>query len=549
MADSLKIAAAQLNPSMGDLAGNATAMLRARAAAAEADIIVTPELSLIGYPPEDLVLKPALHAACMGQLDRMAAETAGGGPALLVGTTWATERGLHNGYALLSEGRIAGVTLKHDLPNYGVFDEKRVFVGGPLPEPVEFRGVRLGLPICEDMWTPGVCGHLKDRGAELLLVPNGSPYELAKEERRLALAQARAAETHLPLLYVNRCGGQDELVFDGGSFAVNPDGALMARLPDWDEAVVTLDWSLGGGFAPATKQMPDTYEEEIYHAMLVGLRDYVGRNRFPGVVLGLSGGIDSALSAAVAVDALGADRVWCVMLPSRFTSRESLDDAALCAQLLGVRLDNIPIEPAVTAMEMMLAGAFAGHPRGLAEENAQSRLRMVTLMGLSNKFGHMLLTTGNKSEMSVGYATIYGDMAGGYNVLKDAYKTTVFRLSRWRNAQRPRLGLGPNGMVMPERVITKPPTAELRENQRDDDSLPPYDVLDPILEGLVEEELAAADIVARGVADLETVKRIERLLYVAEYKRRQAPPGVKIGPRNFGRDRRYPITNAFRTGA
>ncbi|MGL6043265.1 MAG: NAD+ synthase [Sandaracinobacteroides sp.] len=549
MAALLNIVAAQLNPSMGDLAGNATAILRARAQADGADLVVTPELSLIGYPPEDLVLKPALHAACMVQLDRMAAATADAGPGLLVGTTWASERGLHNGYALLEGGRIAGVSLKHDLPNYGVFDEKRVFAPGPLPQPIDFRGVRLGLPVCEDMWTPEVCAHLKAQGAELLIVPNGSPYELGKEERRLELARARASETGLALLYVNRSGGQDEIVFDGGSFAVNPDGEQAVRLPDWDEALVPLTWAAGTGFAPGTKQMPDSYEEEIYHAMLVGLRDYVGRNRFPGVVLGLSGGIDSALSAAVAVDALGADRVWCVMLPSRFTSRESLDDAALCAQLLGVRLDNIPIESGVAAMEMMLAGAFAGHPRGLAEENAQSRLRMVTLMGLSNKFGHMLLTTGNKSEMSVGYATIYGDMAGGYNVLKDAYKTTVFRLSRWRNAQRPRLGLGPNGAVMPERVITKPPTAELRENQRDDDSLPPYDVLDPILEGLVEEELAAADIVARGIADLETVKRIERLLYVAEYKRRQAPPGVKIGPRNFGRDRRYPITNAFRTGA
>lgn len=547
MGTKLNIAAAQLNPSMGDLAGNATAILRARAATA-ADLIVTPELSLIGYPPEDLVLKPALNAACMVELERMAAATADGGPAILAGTTWATDKGLHNGYALLEGGRIAGVTLKHDLPNYGVFDEKRVFVPGPPPEPIEFRGVRLGLPICEDMWTPGVSAHLKQRGADLLLVPNGSPYELGKEERRLELARARAAETGLSLLYVNRTGGQDELVFDGGSFALNPDGEQVARLPDWDESVVPLVWQKGAGFAQATRHMPDSYEEEIYHAMLVGLRDYVGRNRFPGVVLGLSGGIDSALAAAVAVDALGADKVWCVMLPSRFTGRESLDDAAMCARLLGVRLDNIPIEPAVTAMEMMLAGQFAGTPRDTAEENAQSRLRMVALMGLSNKFGHMLLTTGNKSELSVGYATIYGDMAGGYNVLKDAYKTTVFRLSRWRNRQRPRLGLGPEGAVMPERVITKPPTAELRENQRDDDSLPPYDVLDPILHALVEEELATADIVARGVADLETVKRIERLLYIAEYKRRQAPPGVKIGPRNFGRDRRYPITNAFRTG-
>jgi NAD+ synthase len=546
MADKLRIAAHQLNPCMGDLAGNATAMLRARATASEADLIVTPELSLIGYPPEDLVLKPALVAAAAAQLARMAEATSDGGPAILVGTTHVTERGLHNGYVLLDGGKVAGVTLKHDLPNYGVFDEKRVFAPGPLPEPIEFRGVALGLPVCEDMWTPGVCGHLKARGAELLLVPNGSPYELGKEDRRLALAQARAAETGLSLLYVNRSGGQDELVFDGGSFAVNADGIQTARLPDWDEALVTLEWQRETGFLPGTRQLPDTYEEEIYHAMLVGLRDYVRRNRFPGVVLGLSGGIDSALSAAVAVDALGADRVWCVMLPSRFTSRESLDDATLCARMLGVKLDNIPIEAGVTAIEMMLAGAFAGQPRGLAEENAQSRLRMVTLMGLSNKFGHMLLTTGNKSEMSVGYATLYGDMAGGYNVLKDVYKTTVFRLSRWRNMSRPRLGLGPDGPVMPERVITKPPTAELRENQRDDDSLPPYDVLDPILEGLVEEELAAADIASQGY-DLETVQRIEKLLYIAEYKRRQAPPGVKIGPRNFGRDRRYPITNAFRT--
>ncbi len=547
MADRLRISAAQLNPSMGDLAGNATAILRARSASADADLLVTPELSLLGYPPEDLVLKPALHAAAMAELDRLAQASADGGPAMLVGTTWATDSGLHNGHVLLDQGRIAGVALKTDLPNYGVFDEKRVFVPGPPAEPLNFRGVRLGIPICEDMWRPEVSARLKEQGADLLIVPNGSPFELGKEGRRLELARRRVAETGLPLLYVNRTGGQDELVFDGGSFALHADGRMAARLPDWDEAVVPVEWSRSSGFVETTVAPADSYEEEIYHAMLVGLRDYVGRNRFPGVVLGLSGGIDSALAAAVAVDALGADKVWCVMLPSRFTSRESLDDAAGCARMLGVRLDNIPIEPAVGAIEMMLAGQFAGTPTGLAEENAQSRLRMVALMGLSNKFGHMLLTTGNKSELSVGYATIYGDMAGGYNVLKDAYKTTVFRLSRWRNIVRPRLGLGSDGPVMPERVITKPPTAELRENQRDDDSLPPYDVLDPILHGLVEEELSATEIAARGIADVETVRRIERLLYIAEYKRRQAPPGVKIGPRTFGRDRRYPITNAFRT--
>ena len=547
MADMLKIAAAQLNPSMGDLAGNATAMLRARASAPDADLIVTPELSIIGYPPEDLVLKPALHAAAMVQLERMAAATTDGGPAMLVGTTWATDAGLHNGYALLDGGRIAGVTLKYDLPNYGVFDEKRVFRPGPLPEPIEFRGVKLGLPICEDMWTPTVSDHLKARGADLLIVPNGSPYELGKEERRLALAQDRARETGLPLLYVNRSGGQDEIVFDGGSFAVNPDGARMARLPDWDEAVVTLAWHRTGGFAAATQQLPDSYEEEIYHAMLVGLRDYVGRNRFPGVVLGLSGGIDSALSAAVAVDALGADKVWCVMLPSRFTGRESLDDAALCARLLGVRLDNIPIEPAVAAMEMMLAGQFAGRPRDTSEENAQSRLRMVTLMGLSNTFGHMWLTTGNKSELSVGYATIYGDMAGGYNPIKDLYKTRVFETCRWRNANHRDWMMGPAGEVIPPQIISKPPSAELRPDQKDSDSLPPYEVLDAILEGLVEKDLSLGDLVAQGF-DRETVKKVEKLLFGSEWKRYQAAPGPRISTKAFWLDRRYPLVNRWRDG-
>jgi len=546
MSRTLRIAVAQLTQAMGDLAGNADAILAARARAGDADLLLTPELSLIGYPPEDLVLKPALVAAAEVQLQRLAAATATPGPAMLVGTTQRSEAGLHNAVVLLEEGRVAAVRLKHDLPNYGVFDEKRVFAAGPLPLPIPFRGVMLGVPVCEDMWTPAVCAHLAAQGADVLLVPNGSPYELGKEERRLALARARAAETGLALLYANRTGGQDELVFDGGSFAVNPDGAVMARLPDWDEAVTLLDWSRASGFAAGEQHVPDQHDEEIYHAMLVGLRDYVNRNRFPGVVLGLSGGIDSALSAAVAVDALGAERVWCVMLPSRFTSGDSLEDAAECARLLGTRLDTVTIAPAMAAFDTMLEPLFAGRPRDLTEENAQSRIRMLSLMGLSNKFGHMLLTTGNKSEMSVGYATIYGDMAGGYSVLKDLYKTTVFELCRWRNGHKPRLGLGPDGPVMPERVITKPPTAELRDNQRDDDSLPPYEVLDPILHGLVEEELSVAQVAARGF-DVETVARIERLLYVAEYKRRQAPPGVKIGHRNFGRDRRYPITNAFRT--
>lgn len=549
MTDRLQIAFAQLNQTMGDLRGNADAMLAARAKQPEADLVVTCELSLIGYPPEDLVLKPSLVRAAEAELQRMAEATADGGPAMLVGSVLAEDGKLHNAMALLDGGKIAAWTRKHELPNYGVFDEKRVFAPGPLPGPLAFRGVRLGVPICEDIWFPDVCECLAETGAEILLVPNGSPYELDKDDKRLSLAAMRVAETGLPLAYLNRVGGQDEIVFDGASFVMNADRRIAVQFPDWEERVTLTIWvrtAQGWVCEEGHKHRLDPYPEDIYHAMQIGLADYVNRNRFPGVVLGLSGGIDSALSAAVAVDALGADRVWCVMMPSRFTSKDSLDDAAECARMLGCRLDTIPIEPAVEAFNAMLAPVFEGKARDITEENIQSRIRGLTLMALSNKFGHMLLTTGNKSEMSVGYATIYGDMAGGYSVLKDAYKTTVFALSRWRNANRPKLALGPNGPVMPERVITKPPTAELRENQKDQDSLPPYEVLDPILTGLVEEELSVAEIVARGF-DRETVARIERLLYVAEYKRRQSPPGVKIGVRNFGRDRRYPITNAFRT--
>ena len=548
--NTLTITLHQSNASVGDLRGNADAMLAARVAAGAVDLVVTPELSLIGYPPEDLVLKPAAVAACAAELDRLAAATADGGPGLLVGLPWVDGGKLYNAVALLDGGRVTGITRKHDLPNYGTFDEKRVFASAPLPGPLTFRGVRLGVPVCEDIWTPDVTECLAETGAEMLIVPNGSPFEVGKDDRRLSLSVSRVVETGLPLIYLNRVGGQDELVFDGASFVVNADRTLAAQLPDWDEALVTTRWTRSAGgwtCAPGTIATRDDDPADIYHAMVVGLRDYVRRNRFPGVVLGLSGGIDSALSAAVAVDALGADRVWCVMLPSRFTGSESLDDAAECARLLGCRLDTVAIAPAMAAFDGMLGPMFAGRAPDTTEENIQSRIRGVTLMALSNKFGPMLLTTGNKSEMSTGYATIYGDMAGGFSVLKDVYKTTVFRLCEWRNAHHPRLGLGPRGPVMPQRVIDKPPTAELRDNQRDDDSLPPYDVLDRILAGLIEDEAAASDLVAKGF-DSATVARIERLLYIAEYKRRQAPPGVKIGRRNFGRDRRYPITNAFRTG-
>ena len=551
MTTTLAIGLAQLNAVVGDLDANSDAILKARAQAPDADLLVTPELSIVGYPPEDLVLKPALVEAAMARILRLAAATADGGPALLVGAPIAENGRLFNAALILDGGKIAGITRKHDLPNYGTFDEKRVFSAGPLPGPLAFRGARLGVPICEDIWTPDVTECLMETGAEILIVPNGSPFEVGKDDRRLSLAVSRVTETGLPLVYLNRVGGQDELVFDGASFVLNADRSLAVQLPDWDETLVTTHWTrsmIGHRWtcAPGPLAVRDEDPVDIYHAMLVGLRDYVNRNGFPGVVLGLSGGIDSALSAAVAVDALGADRVWCVMMPSPYTSRDSLEDAAACARMLGCRLDTVNIGPAMAAFDTMLAPLFAGRAPDTTEENIQSRIRGLSLMALSNKFGPMLLTTGNKSEMSVGYATIYGDMAGGYSVLKDVYKTTVFKLSAWRNANHPRLSIGPRGSVMPQRVIDKPPTAELRDNQTDQDSLPPYDLLDRILLGLVEHERSAAQLVADGI-DAATVARIERLLNLAEYKRRQSPPGVKIGSRNFGRDRRYPITNAFRT--
>ncbi len=552
MVDTLSITLAQLNQSVGEIAGNAAAMraARDRAKAAKADLIVFPEMHLIGYPPEDLVLKPALIERAAAELEALATITADGGPAMLVGSVFVVDGALHNGIALLDSGKVAAIRLKHELPNYGTFDEVRLFQPGPLPEPVVFKGVMIGLPICEDIWHPDVCRHLADFGAELLICINGSPYEIDKDTLRIdGVAKRRAVDTGLPLAYLNRVGGQDELVFDGASFVVNGDGSLAVQLKDWEEQEITTRWTRTAqgwrcdqGELAALADHP----EDIYCAMVMALRDYVDRNRFPGVVLGLSGGIDSAICAAIAADALGPERVWCVMMPSRFTGQLSLELAAQCAKMIGCRLDTIPINPAVIAFDEMLAGSFADKDVDITEENVQSRIRGVTLMALSNKFGPMLLTTGNKSEMSVGYATIYGDMAGGYNPLKDAYKMTVFAISNWRNKHKPRIGLGPDGAVMPEGIITRPPSAELRPDQKDEDSLPPYKVLDGILLGLVEHEKSVDQLVAEGFAR-DTVVRIERLLHLAEYKRRQAPPGVKLGTRNFGRDRRYPITHAFRS--
>jgi NAD+ synthase len=546
MTDRLRIAFAQMNQRVGDLEGNAKAMLEMRRKAQGADLLLCPELQLIGYPPEDLVLKPEFVRRAHECTDQLVAATTEPGPAILIGAPVAENGVVYNAIILADGGRVLARTLKRELPNYGTFDEKRIFTPGPLPEPILFKDVKIGVPICEDIWQAIVCAHLAEAGAEMLLVPNGSPYELDKDDKRYQLVRSRALQTALPIAYLNRVGGQDELVFDGSSFIVHPDGERVVQLCDWDEALLITDWertSAGWRCMTCETHALDAFPEDVYRAMMMGLHDYVERNGFPGVILGLSGGIDSALSAAIAVDALGPERVTGVMLPSKYTSEESLEDARECARLLGCRHDVVSIAPGVDALGEMLPDMS-----GLAAENVQARLRMVALMALSNSGGQMLLTTGNKSEMSVGYATLYGDMAGGYSVLKDAYKTTVFALSRWRNAHKPEAGLGPDGPVMPERVITKPPTAELRPGQKDEDSLPPYSVLDRILEGLVDQEMSVREVATATGEKVALVGDIEAKLLKAEYKRRQAPPGVKIGNRNFGRDRRYPISNFFHSG-
>ena len=548
--NAFKLALAQLNPVVGDIDGNLrmARAARAHAAAAGADIIVFTELYLTGYPIEDLVLKPALQAAAKSAATSFATDTKDGGPAVLVGLPWAEETLVYNAVALLDDGRVQAVRYKNNLPNYGVFDEKRVFATGPLPEPIEVRGVKMGVPVCEDIWSEAVCGALKDKGAELLIVPNGSPYWMEKQPLRYDVAQARVAETGLPLAYVNQVGGQDELVFDGASFVLNDDGALALQMPAWQVAVGISEWRREEGrwrCLPGEKAEVESGEAANYLACVTGLRDYVGKNGFPGVVLGLSGGVDSALCAAMAVDALGPSRVHCVMLPYAYTSEESLRDAKANAAALGVRYDILPIAPAVEGLGASLAPVFADTKEDATEENLQSRARGTILMAISNKFGPIVLTTGNKSEVSVGYATLYGDMNGGFNPIKDLYKTQVYAVARYRNGERPRGCLGPEGEVIPPNILTKAPTAELNPGQRDQDTLPPYDVLDDILNCLVEREMPLAEIAARGHA-AETVKKVERMLYLAEYKRRQAAPGVKITAKNFGRDRRYPIVNKFR---
>ncbi|MEL4373930.1 NAD+ synthase [Brucella cytisi] len=547
----LRIAVAQLNPIMGDIAGNLTKARAARAEAArmKADLILFTELFISGYPPEDLVLKPSFLAACEKAVRALASDTADGGPGVIIGTPLSRESGLHNSIAVLDGGEIIAERFKVDLPNYGEFDEKRVFQAGPMPGPVNFRGVRIGIPICEDIWGElGVAETLAESGAEILLVPNGSPYHRAKMDRRHQIVLKQVIETELPMVYANQVGGQDELVFDGGSFAFNTDRSLCLQLPQFEEQITLTVWRReddGWHCDEGEKAILPEGLEADYSACMLGLRDYVNKNGFKDVVLGLSGGIDSAICAALGVDALGKDRVRCIMLPYRYTSDESLKDAADCAKALGVRYDIVPISAPVEGFLETLHPLFEGTESGVTEENLQSRARGTILMAVSNKFGSMVVTTGNKSEMSVGYATLYGDMNGGFNPIKDVYKMQVYAMSEWRNSHVPNGALGPSSEVIPHNIISKAPSAELRENQTDQDSLPPYPVLDDILECLVENEMSNTEIAERG-HPLETVQRIEHLLYLAEYKRRQSAPGVKITKKNFGRDRRYPITNRFR---
>ncbi|MEO1306997.1 MAG: NAD+ synthase [Pseudomonadota bacterium] len=549
MADRFRLTLAQLNPTVGALADNARLAREAweQAKAAGSDMVALPEMFLAGYQVQDLVLKPAFVADVARHIDALASDCADG-PALGIGGPWQEGPDLYNTYFILQNGQVAARIFKHELPNTGVFDEVRHYSPGPICGPYRIGPLRIGSPICEDAWHPAVSEALEESGAQILLVPNGSPYHRVKRDERVSIMVSRVVETGLPLVYLNMVGGQDDQVFDGGSFVLNPGGALAAQLPVFDSAIDHVDFeetadgwrALPGPMA----SLPDPWEQD-YRVMVDALRDYLRKAGFKKVLLGLSGGIDSAIVATIAADAIGAENVRCVMLPSEYTSQSSLDDAAAVARNLGCHIDTLPISGPRAAVTEALAPLFAGTEPDLTEENIQSRLRGLLLMALSNKFGEMLLTTGNKSEVAVGYATIYGDMSGGYNPIKDLYKTRVFETCRWRNQNHRPWMMGPAGEVIPPSIIDKPPSAELREDQKDEDSLPPYDVLDRILEMLVDEEASVAEIVAEGF-DRDTVKRVEHLLYISEYKRFQSAPGARLTPKAFWLDRRYPIVNRWR---
>ena len=550
MTDRLRIALAQLNPKVGALAANLDLARKALADAhaAEADILMFPELFLTGYFPDDLLCKPQFVTDAIATAHELVAATAGSPVALILPTIWQDEGGLRNAVLVAENGQITATRLKRELPNTDVFYERRHFEPGPLPRPVTIKGVSVGIPICEDIWHPWVCEHLVREGAEILLCPNGSPYWKNKQSTRYKLVRSRVEEDGVPLLYLNQVGGQDELVYDGASFGIEPGDKLVFQGNSFATDFIVSDWVRTGQTWTCTAgevKALTSVNETPWRACVLGLRDYVHKNGFTQVVLGLSGGIDSAVVAAIAVDALGAENVHCLMLPYRYTSEASLVDAKACAERLGVRYDVVAIGAPVDGALAELAPIFAGRSPDLAEENIQSRLRGVVLMAVSNKLGSMLLSTGNKSEVGVGYATIYGDMNGGYNPLKDMLKMQVYALADWRNKHMPGDCLGPAGEIIPQAIIDKAPSAELRPDQTDQDSLPPYPVLDAILEAMIEQELSVAEIVAKGF-DLALVQRIERLVNIAEYKRRQAAPGPKLTRKAFGLGRKYPITNGYR---
>ena len=553
MADRLRIALAQLNPKVGDLNGN-LALAKgalADAVAAKADILMLSELFLTGYFPEDLFFKPRFIDDALATAAELVRATRGTAVSLLLPTVWREGHHLYNAVVLAEDGKVIARRYKRELPNDDVFYEKRYFNRGPLPEPVTIKGTTIGVPICEDIWHQQVSDYLMAQGAEILLCPNGSPYWANKQHIRKDLIRSRTVETHLPVLYLNQVGGQDEMVFDGASFGMEPGNRLVFQARSFEADFVVTDWEkTKAGWRCAKGEVVPlaSVEEAPWQAMLRGLRDYVRKNGFRRVVLGLSGGIDSAVVAALAADALGPDNVHTVMLPYRYTSEDSLKDAKDCANRLGVRYDIVPIGRPVDEALNELQPVFGNVPPDLTEENIQSRMRGLVLMAVSNKTGAMLLTTGNKSEMAVGYATIYGDMNGGYNPIKDLFKMEVYKLAAWRNAHVPDGSLCPHGDVIPQNIIDKAPSAELRPDQKDQDSLPPYPILDEVLTGLIEDELSVAEIVAKGQGrfDRTLVKKVERLVLLAEYKRRQAAPGVKLTKKAFGIGRKYPITNGYR---